>query len=81
MYDFFTALFTELHSGSGGGVGGAGFGLKILKTASALNRKQYSHFYSFEEACAYFDRERELIFRRAIGICSFYDVDCEDITR
>jgi hypothetical protein len=28
---------------------------EILKTASALNRKQYSHFYSFEEACAYFD--------------------------
>jgi hypothetical protein len=52
---------------------------EILKTASALDRKQYSHFYSFEEACAYFDRERELIFRRAIGICSFYDVDCEDI--
>jgi hypothetical protein len=48
---------------------------EILKTASALDRKQYSHFYSFEEACAYFDRERELIFRRAIGICSFYDVD------
>jgi hypothetical protein len=24
---------------------------EILKTASALDRKQYSHFYSFEEAC------------------------------
>jgi hypothetical protein len=43
-----------------------------VNTVFYLKQKQFLKFHRF-------DRERELIFRRAIGICSFYDVDCEDI--
>jgi hypothetical protein len=51
---------------------------EILKTASALDRKQYSHFYSFEEACAYFDTAlvKSLTADFSFAISVFFFVGC-----
>jgi hypothetical protein len=58
---------------------------ELFKSAGKLNRGQYSHYESFTETCNKLDRDRDLILRRAIDLCSltdthFDDIDFDDMT-
>jgi hypothetical protein len=52
---------------------------ELFKTADNLNRGQYTHYESFLKSSNKLDRERDYLLRRAIDLCSFKNVDCNDI--
>jgi hypothetical protein len=52
---------------------------EMWKTAEKLGRGQYTHYESFSKSFFLLDMERAILLQRAIDLCSFRNVDCEDI--